>query len=125
MNKLKNISLPRTYTQLLQWVSYLWAATICFPDLQGTFYGVFALLLWGVFRGHLVFSFNYCRSTENNRCLSDGLSLSKSAAEERSSVPKAEECIENRRLSGGLSLSKSVLLKNEKKCIEASFLTIS
>ncbi len=57
MNLLKNISFPKSYTELLQWVSYLWAATICFPALQGTFYGVFALLLWGVFKGHIGFSF--------------------------------------------------------------------
>ncbi len=55
--KLKNIKFPKTYTELLQWVCYLWAGTICFPALQGTFYGVFVLLLWGVFRGHIGLSF--------------------------------------------------------------------
>ena len=55
--KLKNIKFPKTYSELLQWVCYLWAGTICFPALQGTFYGVFVLLLWGIFRGHIGFSF--------------------------------------------------------------------
>ena len=55
--KLKNIKFPKTYSELLQWVCYLWAGTICFPDLQGTFYGVFVFLLWGVFRGHIGLSF--------------------------------------------------------------------
>lgn len=48
--------LPNNYTSLLQWMSYIWAGTICFPFLQGSFYGVFALLLWGIIKGYLGFS---------------------------------------------------------------------
>ena len=54
-----SIKRPHNYTELLQWVTYLWAGSICFPALQGTFYAVFALVLWGLVRGQLGFSFNY------------------------------------------------------------------
>lgn len=57
LKKIESIKWPNNYTHLLQWVACLWAGTICFPPLQGIFYGVFALLVWGVYKGHLGFSF--------------------------------------------------------------------
>lgn len=44
-----------TYSNILKAIFYSWAATLCFPALQGTFYAVFAVLVWGVIKGELKF----------------------------------------------------------------------